>query len=184
MQRYFCCGQTINPQLHRCRFGFDSSQKRYLFLANLHAVVRPAVPFITVASEKCFSSVRPSISTDPNWQMARSGLLTGTARLEKAIAAYRSALEERTRERVPLQWAMTQVNLAEALTAFADKINDIKLAADAIAALNAALDIFRKANHAPYLEEAQRILARSKSVAARLSGDDHDNVFPSRPAAD
>ena len=29
----------------------------------------------------------------------------GTARLEEAVATYRAALEERTREKVPLQWA-------------------------------------------------------------------------------
>ena len=31
----------------------------------------------------------------------------GTARLEEAVAAYRAALEEQTRERVPLDWAAT-----------------------------------------------------------------------------
>ena len=36
---------------------------------------------------------------------------SGTTRLEEAVAAYRAALEERTRERVPLQWAATQNNL-------------------------------------------------------------------------
>ena len=40
---------------------------------------------------------------------------TGTARLEEAVAAYRAALEERTRERVPLDWAATQNNLGLAL---------------------------------------------------------------------
>ncbi|MFM2355092.1 MAG: hypothetical protein RLZZ528_828, partial [Pseudomonadota bacterium] len=35
----------------------------------------------------------------------------GTARLEEAVAAYRAALQERTRDRVPLDWAMTQMNL-------------------------------------------------------------------------
>ena len=39
----------------------------------------------------------------------------GTARLEESVAAYRVALEERTRERVPLDWAMTQNNLGNAL---------------------------------------------------------------------
>ena len=29
----------------------------------------------------------------------------GTARLEEAVAAYRAALKEQTRERVPLDWA-------------------------------------------------------------------------------
>ena len=33
---------------------------------------------------------------------------SGTARLEEAVAAYRAALQERTRERVPLDWAGTQ----------------------------------------------------------------------------
>jgi hypothetical protein len=36
---------------------------------------------------------------------------SGTARLEQAVNAYRDALLERTRERVPLDWAMTQTNL-------------------------------------------------------------------------
>jgi hypothetical protein len=40
---------------------------------------------------------------------------SGTARLEEAVAAYRAALEERTRERVPLQWAETQNDLGGAL---------------------------------------------------------------------
>ena len=35
--------------------------------------------------------------------------------LEKAVAAYRAALQEWTRERVPLDWAMTQNNLGIAL---------------------------------------------------------------------
>jgi hypothetical protein len=40
---------------------------------------------------------------------------SGTARLEEAVAAYRAALEEQTRARVPLGWAMTQMNLGTAL---------------------------------------------------------------------
>ena len=38
----------------------------------------------------------------------------GTARLEQAVAAYQLALQENTRERVPLQWAATQVGRAVA----------------------------------------------------------------------
>ena len=37
---------------------------------------------------------------------------SGTAHLEEAINAYRGALQEATRERVPLQWAMTQTSSA------------------------------------------------------------------------
>jgi hypothetical protein len=38
-----------------------------------------------------------------------------TARLEEAVAAYRAALEERTRERVPLYWAESLGNQGVAL---------------------------------------------------------------------
>ena len=40
---------------------------------------------------------------------------SGTARLEEAIAAYRLALEELTRDRDPLHWAMTQTSIGAAL---------------------------------------------------------------------
>jgi tetratricopeptide (TPR) repeat protein len=40
---------------------------------------------------------------------------SGTARLEEAVAAFRDALKEYTRERVPLGWAAAQNNLGNAL---------------------------------------------------------------------
>ena len=40
---------------------------------------------------------------------------TGPARLEEAVAAYREALKERTRERAPLERAATQRDLGIAL---------------------------------------------------------------------
>jgi tetratricopeptide (TPR) repeat protein len=46
---------------------------------------------------------------------------SSTARLEEAVAAYRDALKERTRERVPLDWAMTQNNLETALRALDER---------------------------------------------------------------
>ena len=39
----------------------------------------------------------------------------GPERLEQAVAAYTEALKERTRARVPLDWAMVQNNLGAAL---------------------------------------------------------------------
>jgi hypothetical protein len=39
---------------------------------------------------------------------------SGTARLEEAVAAFRAALEERTRERVPLDWATSTGSQGEA----------------------------------------------------------------------
>ena len=39
----------------------------------------------------------------------------GTARLEEAVAAYRAASEELTRERAPLDWASAQFSLGRTL---------------------------------------------------------------------
>ncbi len=40
---------------------------------------------------------------------------SGTARLEQAVAAFRAALTEWTRERVPLDWALSTGNQGVAL---------------------------------------------------------------------
>src|SRR4051812_27665929 len=44
--------------------------------------------------------------------------------LGRAIAAYRAALQERTRERMPLEWAGTQDNLGLALELLAERRKD------------------------------------------------------------
>jgi hypothetical protein len=41
---------------------------------------------------------------------------SGTAKLDEAVAAYREALKEWTRERAPLNWVRTQNNLGNALS--------------------------------------------------------------------
>ena len=46
---------------------------------------------------------------------------SGTARLEEAVEAYRAALKEWTRERVPLDWAVTQNNLGTALSRLGER---------------------------------------------------------------
>jgi tetratricopeptide (TPR) repeat protein len=70
-------------------------------------------------------------------------------RLEEAITAYRGALKERTRERVPLQWAMTQMNLGNALCKLGNalcKLGERETGTarleEAITAYDAALKVF------------------------------------------
>jgi hypothetical protein len=41
---------------------------------------------------------------------------TGPGRLEQAVSAFRLALQEITREGMPLQWTQTQMNLGNALS--------------------------------------------------------------------
>ena len=65
---------------------------------------------------------------------------SGTARLEQAVAAYRAALEELTRERVPLDWAMTQMNLGNALRTLGERESGTARLEQAVAAYRAALE--------------------------------------------
>ena len=64
---------------------------------------------------------------------------SGTARLEEAVAAYREALKERTRERVPLEWATTQNNLGNALVRLGIRESGTARLEEAVAAYRAAL---------------------------------------------
>jgi tetratricopeptide (TPR) repeat protein len=64
----------------------------------------------------------------------------GTQRLEAAVAAYRAALEERPRERVPLDWATTQNNLGNALATLGERENSTTRLEAAVAAYRAALE--------------------------------------------
>jgi tetratricopeptide (TPR) repeat protein len=61
---------------------------------------------------------------------------SGTARLEQAVAAYRTALEEWTCERVPLNWAGTQKNLGTVLQTLGARENDTAKLEAAVAAFD------------------------------------------------
>jgi hypothetical protein len=58
------------------------------------------------------------------WIGESGGSFTITARLEEAIAAYQAALQELTRERMPLEWASIQSNLGTVLEMLSKHIGD------------------------------------------------------------
>jgi tetratricopeptide (TPR) repeat protein len=62
-------------------------------------------------------------------------------RLKEAVAAYRAALEERTREKVPIDWAMTQMNLGYALSALGERETGAAWFEEAVAAFDACLAV-------------------------------------------
>ena len=64
---------------------------------------------------------------------------SGSARLEEAVTAYRDALKERTRERVPLQWAATQNNLGTALQTLGERESGTPHLEEAVTAYRDAL---------------------------------------------
>ena len=66
---------------------------------------------------------------------------SGTARLEQAVAAYDEALKEWTRERVPLQWAMTQNNRGTALSTLGERESGTARLEQAVAAYDEALTL-------------------------------------------
>ena len=63
----------------------------------------------------------------------------GTERLEQAVAVFNEALKENTRERVPLDWAMTQCNLGAALATLGKREPGTERLEQAVAAFNEAL---------------------------------------------
>ena len=64
--------------------------------------------------------------------------------LHRAIETYREALKERTRERVPLDWAMTQNNLGNALQTLGGRESGTARLEEAVAAYRAALEEYTR----------------------------------------
>ena len=81
--------------------------------------------------------------------------MSGTARFEEAVTAYREALKEWTRARVPLDWAKTQMNFALVYRALFDKDHQPRHLDDALEAADGALEEFRKANATFYIDKAE-----------------------------
>jgi tetratricopeptide (TPR) repeat protein len=100
---------------------------------------------------------------------------SGTARLEEAVAAFRAALEERTRERVPLDWALTQNNLGNALRVLGGRESGTARLEEAVVALRAALEEYTRervpldwAMTQNNLGAALRSLGERENATARL----------------
>ena len=80
--------------------------------------------------------------------------------LRDAVATYREALKERTREKVPLDWAMTQNNLGTALRTLGERESDLARLEEAASAFEAALFVFRVAKADYYVQTTERNLQR------------------------
>ncbi len=73
------------------------------------------------------------------WTGEKINTSTTAAHLEEAVAAYRAALLEFTRERMPLEWARTQSNLGTALASLGARESGTARFEEAVTALRAAL---------------------------------------------
>jgi hypothetical protein len=84
----------------------------------------------------------------------------------EVVAAYRDALKETTRERVPLDWAMTQNNLGNALRALGERESGTARLEEAVAAFRDAIKVFEHSGASHYLAVAQRNLASAEAEIA------------------
>jgi len=76
---------------------------------------------------------------------------SGTDKLEEAVAAYREALKEFTRDRVPLEWAYANHDLANALAALAERQKSSALMAEALACMRVAVEAYRQVGESYWL---------------------------------
>ena len=95
---------------------------------------------------------------------------SGTARLEQAVAAFTEVLKERTRERVPLDWAATQNNLGDALVTLGKRESGTARLEQAVAAFTEVLKETHPRAGAPLLGcNAEQ--SRQRSCDPRRAGE-------------
>jgi hypothetical protein len=93
---------------------------------------------------------------------------SGTARLEEAVAAFRDALKERIRERVPLQWATSTGNQGEALMLFAERARDGATAETAFRQIKAASETLRSGGYAAAADYYETRLPKARAIRDQL----------------
>jgi hypothetical protein len=93
---------------------------------------------------------------------------SGTARLEEAVAAYRAALTERTRERVPLQWAISFGSQGVSLTLLAERTKNGAMAETALLQIDAALETLLAGGDAPAAAYFKAELPKARRIRDAL----------------
>ncbi|MBN9346942.1 MAG: hypothetical protein J0I48_12200 [Devosia sp.] len=96
------------------------------------------------------------------------GRESSTARLEEAVAAFRLALEERSRERVPLDWATTQNNLGNALKTLGERVMSRQVLVDARSAITNSWDVYREAGYQQHDAYFANLIATVDAALANL----------------
>ncbi len=96
----------------------------------------------------------------------RAERLHHLAPLRQAVEAFRRALKKRTREREPLDWAMTQTNLGDALKTLGERERDPAMLKQAVEAYCEALQVDTHARHPIDWAWAQKNLGDALRVLA------------------
>ena len=107
---------------------------------------------------------------------------SGTDKLNEAVAAYREALKERTRARVPLDWAKTQMNLGVALGNLGERESGTDKLDEAVAAYREALKEYTRARVPLDWAKTQMNLGVAlRNLGERESGTDKLNEAAGGP---
>ena len=91
-----------------------------------------------------------------------------TAHLDDAVTAFRDALKEYTRERVPLAWAAIQNNLGLALATLGEREGNSSRYAEAATAFEGALSVYRDAKLDWKLKPIEERLKNARTKADAL----------------
>ena len=99
------------------------------------------------------------------------GRESGTGKLEEAVLAYREALKEWTRERVPLQWAMTQMNFGSALATLGGRESGTGNLEEAVVAYREALKEYTPQTHQRNYQGTMDNLNRALTLLKKKGGE-------------
>ena len=94
---------------------------------------------------------------------------SGTAQLEEAISAYREALQERTRARLPLDWAKSTGNQGVTLMLLAERRGDAEMAKLAVQQIEAAFTTMRDGGDAPSAAMFEAQLPKARALDQKLA---------------
>jgi hypothetical protein len=95
---------------------------------------------------------------------------SGTARLQEAVAAYREALMEQTRERAPLDWAVSFGSQGVTLMLLAQRVKDAPMAQRAVLQIEAAFKTLRGGGDAPLAAYYEARLPEARRIRDALKG--------------
>ncbi len=88
------------------------------------------------------------------------------------MTAYHAALEEMTRERVPLDWAATTGAEGVALALLSERTANAAMAARAVEQITMARDALREGGHTPWAGYFEASLEAAEAVRDALQGAD------------
>ena len=93
---------------------------------------------------------------------------SGMARLEMAVSAYRAALEEYTRDRVPLDWAGTTAALGFTEALIGGRMADQGRVLEGIARIESGIPVLEDGAHEVWARYVRENLAKARVILASL----------------